>query len=74
MSPVMVNVNVLVNVVNVGECVKHLSVKIGEDIGKCMSTIVHDNGAVVQTTFFLVMRLKTTIVSSSDSLIVILVP
>ena len=73
MSPIMVNVNVLVNVVNVGECVKHLSVKIGEDIGKCMSTIVHDNGAV-QTTFFLVMRLKTTIVSSSDSLIVILVP
>ena len=29
----LMNVNVLVNVVNVGECVKHLSVWIGEDIG-----------------------------------------
>ena len=39
---------------------------------KCMSTTVRVNGTV-QFTFFLVMRLNITIVTSCDSLIVILV-
>ena len=39
---------------------------------KCMSTTVRVNGTV-QFTFFLVMRLKITIVKSYDSLITILV-
>ena len=40
---------------------------------KCMSTTVYVNGTV-QFTFLLVMRLNTVIVTSCDSLIVILAP
>ena len=39
---------------------------------KCMSTTVRGNGAV-QFTFFFIMRLNITIITSCDSLIVILV-
>ena len=42
-------------------------------MGKFMRTTVRVNG-VVQFTFFLVMRLNNTIVTSCDSLILILVP
>ena len=40
-------------------------------IGKCMSSTVRVKGTV-QFTFFLIIRLKITIVTSFDSLIVIL--
>ena len=39
---------------------------------KCMSTTVRGNGTV-QFTFFFIMRLNITIITSCDSLIVILV-
>ena len=39
---------------------------------KCMSTTIPGNGAV-QFTFFFIMRLNITIITSCDSLIVILV-
>ena len=39
---------------------------------KCMSTTVHGNGTV-QFTFFLIMRLNITIITSCDSLIIVLV-
>ena len=40
---------------------------------KCMRSFFHVNGTV-QFTFFLIMRLNTTIVTSCDSLIVIFLP